>query len=255
MADKTAPPLSNPLGLNTKLLLDQRSLQVCAHYGGHPNGEHVFASSHGKRLVDFLNVANNAGYSDIQVSSGQDNQFGDLEANGIAVVAILTRLQICPFSKSEIGDLTRFLESGGSVLLMSNYPQFDRNDSMLAELYGFRLGDFVDQPKDPHDGYVHISTEIDRPEVFGASQLEIVFNNCCAVFIENPAAKVVAYLPSHKSGVFAAMVPSVGSDGKFFVSGDSGFIGTCGTREPGPGLMCKADNSAFVEKTLRWLAN
>jgi hypothetical protein len=126
---------------------------------------------------------------------------------------------------------------------------------MFAERYGFRLGDFVHEPKDPQDGYVHISTEIDRSELFGANQLEIVFNNCCAVFIENPAAQIVANLPSHESGVFAAMLPSVGTGGKFFIAGDSGFLGTCGTREPGPGLMCKADNSAFVEKTLRWLAN
>jgi hypothetical protein len=37
------------------------------------------------------------------------------------------------------------------------------------------------------------------------------------------------------------------------VTVDSGFIGTCGTMRPGPGLIECGDNKRFIKNMVRWL--
>ena len=64
-------------------------------------------------------------------------------------------------------------------------------------------------------------------------------------------------LPAHGRNFAMALDAEANSAldrmGRVVVVADSGFIGTEGTTNPGPGLIEKGDNRRFVQNVIRWL--
>jgi hypothetical protein len=196
-----------------KLLLDTRSLQVSLHLGDN------------NRLREFLSIAEDVGYDEIENSSGDDSQFSAESLDDVTVVAILTRLRGNPFSCSELEDLQRYLESGGSVLLASNHPRSNENDSVLSERYDISLAEFVEDPIDDDD-LIRTTTEEWFSQIAGVDLLDIAFNNGCAVFSNKPETQIIATLPVREDdGVFSVMLDPIGKcGGKLIVIVETGLL-------------------------------
>jgi hypothetical protein len=107
----------------------------------------------------------------------------------------------------------------------------------------------------------HPVTANDRRPVRG-----VCFNNCTS--LRAPNSLPLVRLPEHlvdlgqnlpsNGRAFATAVDGatgeVAGAGRVIVTGDSGLIGSRGSYFPGPGLLDRADNAAFVRNALEWLS-
>jgi hypothetical protein len=94
----------------------------------------------------------------------------------------------------------------------------------------------------------------------------VCFNNCTS--LRAPSSVPLVRLPEDLIDIgqnlpptgraFATAVDGATGEfagaGRVIVTGDSGFIGSQGSSFPGPGLLHRADNAAFVTNALQWLS-
>ena len=201
--------------------------------------------------------------------------------NNYDVLVITTRHgEEYSYSIEEITAITDFVRQGGGLLLMSNHGDLPghnindmtKQDAVLARQFGIEIENswFANSKSGVLSEFSASDLLVTHPIICGGLGEEpirsIVTNNCCslvsadAVPIINLPSKMIDHrngLPAHGRNFAMALDAEANSAlnrmGRVVVVADSGFIGTEGTTNPGPGLIEKGDNRRFVQNVIRWL--
>jgi hypothetical protein len=147
-----------------------------------------------------------------------------------------------------------------------------KQDAVLARQFGIEIENswFANSKSGVLSEFSASDLLVTHPIISGGLGEEpirsIVTNNCCslvsadAVPIINLPSKMIDHrngLPAHGRNFAMALDAEANSAldrmGRVVVVADSGFIGTEGTTNPGPGLIEKGDNRRFVQNVIRWL--
>jgi hypothetical protein len=246
-----------------KFLIDTRSLQAATHFGklGEWKNKAVpknFIQARGERLSGFLRVIEDVSGVTPEPSPGLPNELCSSYLDSYACLVLTTRIFM--LSREEIEDIRKFVTAGGSLLVMSNHPPFNKRDNKLATAFGFN---FL-SPVYPWDmGQMGVTTiqgdDLGQHPITKELEQGIVFNNSCRIAISETAiATILAYLPkeSPPENIFAlAMERSGGAQesGRIVAVADSGFVGQATTKAPGPGQFEKGDNATFLRNVVSWL--
>jgi hypothetical protein len=201
--------------------------------------------------------------------------------NNYDVLVITTRYgEECFYSTEEITGINDFVCQGGGLLLMSNHgdlPGHNTNDmtkqdAVLARQFGIEIKNswFANSTSGTLSEFSASDLLVTHPIICGGLGEEpirsIVTNNCCSLISADavPIISLPSQMIDHRNGVpahtrnFAVALDAeanstVDRKGRVVVVADSGFIGTKGTTNPGPGLIEKGDNRRFAQNVIRWL--
>ena len=213
----------------------------------------------GERLSGFLQEVSSAAGLEVEPSDGRPGELRLPLLSEYRCLIFTTRLW--GWYREELEDIQEFCRQGGSVLIMSNHPPYNRRDNALAKVFGFSFS----EPAYPwHGGSFGVTRLMEEHlaehSITGGLDEGVVFNNCCGVRVEDEGEathRVLARLPEEPppANVFAlAMEAPLGEGaGRVVGIGDSGFIGASGTGWPGPGQFDEGDNRLFMANAIRWL--
>ena len=242
-----------------KILFDNSGLQVAVHLGQHPNPRAKAAS--GKRLVTFFSIIENLGCKIAFTERKVSPITGDMLID-CSVLVITTRMPRLPRrSKVELEEIQRFVQRGGSLLVMSNHPwpkmQNPIPDLYIASLFDVTLNGPIYPSHVRQGGLTEIRNgDLHMHPITDGLNGPIVFNDGCRISAN--AGDILATLPGEESApnVFAVAIdtPQKGK-GRVVVTADSGFIGDDDTNFPGPGLIGRGNNRRFVRQVFEWLLN
>jgi len=240
-----------------KVLLDSNGLQAAVHQGIHPNPKSKNAAN--RRLITFLAIIESLGCEPSFIEEKVSEITDDLLINCSCLV-ITTRMPRLPRQpESEINTIQRFVQRGGSLLVMSNHP-FNRFEESMPDKYIVsRFGATLHKSWYPDSGNRKGFVEIWKDDLYPHSITNglcgpIVFNNGCR--ISTRIGNVVAKLPSVSEGadIFAVAIENHEDiKARIVVTADSGFIGDEDTNFPGPGLINSGDNIGFIRQVFEWL--
>jgi len=242
-----------------KVLLDSNGLQAAVHQGIHPNPKSKNAAN--RRLITFLAIIDSLGCEPSFIEEKANEITDDLLINCSCLV-ITTRMPRLPRqTKSELNTIYRFVQRGGSLLVMSNHP-FNRNrfkesipDKSIALRFGVTLHESWYPDVGERKGFVEIWKDDLYPHpITNGLCGPIVFNNGCR--ISTRIGNVIAKLPSvsEDPDIFAVAIEKPeDSKARIVVTADSGFIGDEDTNFPAPGLINSGDNIGFIRQVFEWL--
>ena len=204
---------------------------------------------------------------DLVLALGLEPTFPDHELSSASdideVAIIVTGSRLKAYTDDEIDTLVRFSEEGGGLLIMSNHGaakgapnDFTRHDRALVDRFEIKLE--RTGFRDPNRSRI-VTVSSEHPTTSGIRELSI--NNCSSFRCSRVPS--VVDIPSNwhdwiagtdARGRAAAIAIDEGIDGRVFVLSDSGFMGSEGSRSPGPGLIHEADNRKFLRNVFVWLA-
>jgi hypothetical protein len=164
---------------------------------------------------------------------------------------------------------------GSPVALAAPVLQMNPDDLAVALAATASLEDIArDRGVDPDDVFDALVVTIERPWLTehpviandSASIRGVCFNNCAS--LRAPSSVSLVRLPEDLVDIGQNLPPNGkafaiavdGATGEFagagrvIITGDSGFIGSRGSSFPGPGLLDRADNAAFIRNALEWLS-
>ena len=150
-------------------------------------------------------------------------------------------------------------------------PDTRPNDEELAQEFGLTLHPEFCRDPQPGERTVIAGEDLNSGHSILAGPPTVryvVTNTCCSLDAEHgewlirlPDKMIDARTRQKPQGQGFAHAQearvSLGADseGRVVVIADSGFIGTQGTRSPGPGLSDERDNLRFVLNCVRWLGH
>jgi hypothetical protein len=184
------------------------------------------------------------------------------------------------YSVDDVDAITRFVERGGGLLLMTNHGDlpghnpwdWTRHDSQLAAALGIVIEPawFAESgAKNSFPDVEQDGLQSEHPIIRGAEGSDPVrrlrIGMCCALTPPagvEPLVRLPAGLIDWRDGrnpkdyCFAVALDGLnGQQGRVVVTARSGFLGSSGITFPGPGLIQEADNLPFVLNSVRWLAH
>ncbi len=244
-----------------RVLFDSRSLQVKVHLAD------------GIRLETLIAAIEGEGST---VEASGDRLTPDA-LRGFDVVVVPTRdaTDGNGYTDRELESLDGFVTGGGGLLLMSNHgplPEapYDHTkyDRELAGAFGITIepawfaAPAASQLTTLAEGALAAGHPVIAGSSAGAGVRAVVTNNCCGIAAEG--CRALVRLPDSivdwrrtydpRTHLFAgALDREGGRSGRVIVVADSGFLGSEGTRLPGPGLIGRGDNLRFVLNALLWL--
>jgi len=254
-----------------KVIIDSNSLQAQAHLIDK------------LRLRTFIEAIRKV-TSDVEIKPESPQHLNIDKLSNYDLLIITTRspyntpyIYRFPYNICELSDIPKFVDQGGSLLLMSDHSDTSQGgrdmraeDNRLAKEFNVKLDRTFFTINDTLTGL----TNFDNPSHPIVSGIDtIVVNNCCSiserkgvlvnegtplVFLnesmedigpnhENARGKVFAYAIDKKrtqNGTYS---------GRVVIVADSGFIGETLTQRPGKGLINCGDNYQFVVNMISWL--
>jgi hypothetical protein len=247
MTDRYHPVLFS----NATILLDPETLQVNVQ------------TKHGPRLGTLFALFEGAGctysYSTDPITQDQLLTPDNVPIPGVLI--ILTRTT--DFATSELDAIEAYVNAGGSLLHMTNHPDFTAIDAKLAERFGVTLASTFLGITDT----AVTSFNTDNP-VLATDNVQLVcaHDGCYMTVDENNpnnpvtlATFTVKELPGTPKALWNteqlfALTLTPGS-GKVAYVINSGWVGDYGTGVPAWGMIPYGNNLAFVTSMLGWLLN
>jgi hypothetical protein len=190
---------------------------------------------------------------------------------GCSVLISTTR--VTPYQESEIKAILNFVHAGGGLLIMSNHGDlpgknrndFTRHDRVLAMAFGINIQCAWFATPGVLTQLSGQQLNVAHPILAGFREGEaaidsIVTNNCRAISANSDhwLARLSLEMVDERSScapgnlLFAHALED--GERRVVTLADSGFVGTQGTTQPGPGLIQQGSNSAFVANVIRWLS-
>lgn len=181
------------------------------------------------------------------------------------------------FKDLEMESIHNFVNNGGGLLLMTNHADcvelnnnsdLTINDSHLAEKFDVVIEKTWFENKHRINNLTIIynnSFNNEHPIIKGISVINkvntITINNCSSIKPSNDI-EIIIKIPRemkdyrnnnnrNEENIFACSLEL--NNGRAFFITDSGFIGSEGTKYPGPGLINYGDNNKFILNTIKWL--
>ncbi len=205
------------------------------------------------------------------------------ELDDTHVLVITTRFPN-EYSSFEIQIISEYIEDGGGLLIMSNHADWPSKKLQDFRIHDAKLLSECDlqiefeqtffrnknakQKTTLSDSHFNQSHPIITGGVFGKSIKSIVTNTSCSIIgsegdsivsISNDMVDKRNNLPpidrSFTHSLEINTTKGSMKSGRIVAIADSGFIGTDGTSNPGPGLIGWGDNLHFLSNSILWLAH
>ena len=168
-----------------------------------------------------------------------------------------------PYADSEIDAVTAFVHRGRGLLLMTNHgdvpgraPDHTEQDARLAACFGVTI-ERACFSSDAGPSKLVTMPGGHHPVLDGVRTVVTMTSTSILADQGIPLVPLEPAMTDRRGGLdphgrfFAVAVTGIG---RVMVVGNSGFIGTRGTRKPNHGLFAEGDNGRFVVNAVRWLA-
>jgi hypothetical protein len=234
-----------------KAVIAPRHLQVHLHNNEDPKGE---------RLACFIELLEQL---NLEVSLPDITELKS-DLNECNILILTSRRIRYKYERWEIDLFLQYVNSGGSLLHLSNHKDFPLNDTQLGKHFGYK---FENKHYKRSHGIIPFSIQIE-PNSIEKFELDLdksyhfFVNNCCNINIVDVDAEVIAKLPENvvekytkepgKGLVFAVSIESNKKRGRIVAISESGIIGKPREGNPGPGLWA-GDNGAIIKGIIKWL--
>lgn len=215
--------------------------------------------------------------------SFEDVSFHFVSLNNIASISSPSTLLIVtthypkPYGPKQIQEIVQSVEEGMSLLLMSNHGDLPgrnnhddtrRHDDLLAAKFGIHIecSWFTKPGQNELAVFEGNMLNKEHPIISGGGVgreiRSVVINNCSSLvspehdYVVKLGAPLVDCRDSQppEGRAFAIAYDNGSTSGRVVALADSGFIGSAGTQQPGPGLSNRGDNLEFVTNVLYWLS-
>jgi len=252
-----------------EILIDAKGLQAHQHLN-----RTLREGLQRDRLTTFVECIKRLGAVDFSQSTIDAHELAHVN-----LLVITTRRPVCPFEDEEIRSVHDFVADGGSLLLMTNHSKvlgrpkmghFTEQDGRLAAAFQIRIlkACFKSLSEGKHTSIQNAGDDV-HPVLLDSSGSRVVhsveINNCSGISAQSEKGRPILYLASDmidigpnelspRGEAFAWSIDSYGrGEGRVIVIGDSGFIGEPNLGGSGPGLIDKAQNKLFIQRTVEWL--
>jgi len=243
-----------------KVLFDSNGLQTSVHLGIHfsqllPNPKQKALDAKCKRLATFISIIENCD-CEVEFTPYEKSTISDDMLNAFDMLVITTRIPRLPKQPDcEINAIYRFVQKGGSLLIMSDHP-FQNKPHPIPDIYVASIFDVtLNPPVYPSHGGRCGLTEIRDNDIHSHAITDgiqsIVFNNGCR--IGTSRRYVLATLPGEASAFAVAIDFPYKDYGRVVITSDSGFVADDNTNFPGPGLISRGNNEDFIQQAIEWL--
>lgn len=242
-----------------RVLIDRYALQSRVHFDD------------GVRLVSFIAAVAEAG-ADVAFAAGPLTVD---TIDGADVLVIPTRslahpkarpttTEGRPYTQDELEAIHSFVHAGRGLLLMTNHgdvpaqgtPDHTEEDARLAARFGIVIERSCFATE---GGPTTLRVDATAGDAVLGGIRTVVTMTSASLRGESaiPLVPLAATMADRRGGLdparrhFAVRTPNL----RVIVTGNSGFVGTPGTRWPNQGLFAQGDNARFVVNAIRWLAS